>query len=73
MKRLVVVVAVIAGIASPALAYRDSKLQKAVAKAAGQMQKGQPERPWPPCRRSPASSTPARRTWRSAGSSSRPG
>ncbi len=42
MKRLLVAAVVIA-VASPAFAYRDQKLQKAVAKAAGQMQKGQPE------------------------------
>ncbi len=46
MKRLLVVMAVIAGLglADPALAYRDAILQKAAAKADEQMQKGQPEK-----------------------------
>jgi tetratricopeptide (TPR) repeat protein len=43
MKRLLLVAAVIAGIANPASAYRDKKLQDAVRKATAQMQKGQGE------------------------------
>jgi len=43
MKRLLVVVAVVAGVASPAFAYHDPRLQKAVDKAGGQMLKGRPE------------------------------
>ncbi len=43
MKRLLILVAVMAGVASPAFAYRDPKLQKAVDKAGGQLLKGRPE------------------------------
>jgi Tfp pilus assembly protein PilF len=43
MKRLLLVAAVIAGVASPAFAYRDRKLQDAVKKATAQLQKGQGE------------------------------